>query len=225
MLLGVIVVGLIIPGCRDDRMKTHSLRFLALGDSYTIGESVDPQDRWPVQLARMLRADGIDVGEPQIIARTGWTTDELSSAIDAANPQGPFQLVTLLIGVNNQYRGQSVDEFRGQFAAMLSRAVGFAGDDPRRVIVLSIPDWGVTPFAHDRDGAAIARQIDEFNSTCRQECQNKSVAFVDITPISRTDGGGTSFVADDGLHPSAKAYAQWASAAHEPARAALGARP
>src|SRR5437868_4374641 len=98
-------------------MKAHPLRFLALGDADTIGEGVDPADRWPMQLARMLRADGIKVGDPQIIARTGWTTDELSAAIAAADPRGPVQLVTLLIGVNNQYRGRSVDEFREQFAA------------------------------------------------------------------------------------------------------------
>jgi lysophospholipase L1-like esterase len=206
-------------------MKTPSLRFLALGDSYTIGESVDPADRWPMQLARLLRADGIDIGDPQIIARTGWTTDELSSAIDAANPQAPFQLVTLVIGVNNQYRGRSVEEFRVQFAALLSRSIGFAGNDPRRVVVLSIPDWGVTPFARDRDRTAIAQQIDAFNSVCREECQKKHVAFVDITPISRDDANNPAFVAADGLHPSAKAYEQWAQAAHAAARAALGARP
>ncbi|WP_282298557.1 GDSL-type esterase/lipase family protein, partial [Stenotrophomonas sp. PS02289] len=124
-----------------------ALRYLALGDSYTIGEGVAEQGRWPVQLSAALRAAGVDIADPQIIATTGWTTDELDAGIDAAAPQGPFDLVTLLIGVNNQYRGRSVDEYRTQFSALLQRALGFAGQRAQRVLVLAIPDWGVTPFA------------------------------------------------------------------------------
>ncbi|HEU0013481.1 MAG TPA: GDSL-type esterase/lipase family protein, partial [Longimicrobium sp.] len=136
------------------------MRFLALGDSYTIGEAVAEAERWPVRLAALLRERGMDVADPEIIARTGWTTDELSAAIDERDPQGPYALVSLLIGVNNQYRGRSADEYRGEFAALLRRAIAFAGGDAGRVIVLSIPDWGVTPFAEGRDRAAIAAEID-----------------------------------------------------------------
>jgi lysophospholipase L1-like esterase len=121
------------------------MRFLALGDSYTIGEGVDEAERWPVRLADLLRERGVPVGDPEIIARTGWTTDELAAAIDDADPQGPYALVTLLIGVNNQYRGRDAEEYRAQLADLLRRAVGFAGGDASRVVVLSIPDWSPTP--------------------------------------------------------------------------------
>ncbi|HUP60134.1 MAG TPA: SGNH/GDSL hydrolase family protein [Thermoanaerobaculia bacterium] len=178
-------------------------RYLALGDSYTIGESVAPEERFPNQLARTL-----GIGEPQIIAKTGWTTDELDAAIDAADPKGPFDLVTLLIGVNNQYRGRSADEYRAQFTALLQRAIGFAGGDAKRVIVVSIPDWGVTPFAASRDRAKIAREIDQFNAINREEALRAGARYVDITPISR--GGDPALVAADGLHPSGKQYAEWA---------------
>ena len=134
-------------------------RFLALGDSYTIGESVAEHERWPNQLAEIVKT-----AKPQIIAKTGWTTDELSAAIDAADPQGRFDLVTLLIGVNNQYRGRDAEEYRRQFVGLLNRAIEFAGGKPDRVVVVSIPDWGVTPFAAKRDRAVIAREIDRFNA-------------------------------------------------------------
>src|ERR1019366_8017915 len=121
-------------------VMTPSPRFLALGDSYTIGESVGVTDRWPVQLARQVRKNGIDVADPQIIAKTGWTTDELSSAIDAAKPNGPYALVTLLIGVNNQYGGRDPEQYRKEFVALLQRSIAFAGGNPKRVVVVSIPD-------------------------------------------------------------------------------------
>ncbi|MFT3755440.1 MAG: SGNH/GDSL hydrolase family protein [Pseudoxanthomonas sp.] len=189
--------------------------FLALGDSYTIGEGVAEDGRWPVQLARALRSDGIGITPPRIIATTGWTTDELSSAIDAAEPLGEYDLVSLLIGVNNQYRGRGVDEYREQFAALLQRAIGHAHDDAKRVIVLSIPDWGVTPFAmqQGRDTAQIAAEIDAFNAAARETCKAAGVAFIDITPVSREDGGEAEMLANDGLHPSAAMYARWAALA------------
>ena len=195
------------------------LRFLALGDSYTIGESVDPTERFPVQLAAMLRQRGIEISEPQIIAKTGWTTDELSSAIDAANPAGPYELVTLLIGVNNQYRARSADEYRGQFRDLLVRAIGFAGGEASRVIVLSIPDWGVTPFAENRDRGKIAREIDQFNSINREEAIRAGARYVDITPISRR--GDASLIAGDRLHPSGAMYREWAAAVLPEAEKAL----
>ena len=177
-------------------------RYLALGDSYTIGESVAEEERFPNQLARAL-----GFPPPQIVAKTGWTTDELNAAIDAANPQGPFDLVTLLIGVNNQYRGRDAEQYRGEFAALLQRAIGFAGGDPGKVIVVSIPDWGVTPFAEGRDRAKIAREIDEYNRVNSEEAAKARATYVHITTISR--GGDPALVAADGLHPSGRQYAAW----------------
>jgi len=197
------------------------VRFLALGDSYTIGEGVAEAERWPVQLAALLRARGMDVADPEIIARTGWTTDELSAAIDARDPRGPYPLVSLLIGVNNQYRGRSTGEYRQELAVLLRRAVGFAGGEAGRVIVLSIPDWGVTPFAEGRDRAAIGAEIDVFNRIGREETERAGARFVDITPVSR---GRAELVAPDGLHPSGAMYAEWAHLALPHAVAALGSR-
>ena len=187
------------------------LRYLALGDSYTIGEGVPESGRWPVQLAQALRADGIPLTDPRIIAQTGWTTDELDAAIDAAHPLAEYDLVSLLIGVNNQYRGRSVDEYRAQFAGLLERAIGFAQWRRERVLVLSIPDWGVTPFARQaaRDGERIAVEIDAFNAAAQQVCGARGVAFVDITPLSRAHGAEPVMLAEDGLHPSATMYNEW----------------
>jgi lysophospholipase L1-like esterase len=207
------------PSSRAAQQK--AARYLALGDSYTIGESVEPSQRWPLQLAAMLRQQKLDIAAPRIIARTGWTTDELSRAIDAEKPQGPYQLVTLLIGVNNQYRGRSVEEFREQFRALLKRSIAFAGDDPKRVIVLSIPDWGVTPFAEGKDRARIGREIDQFNTICREECAATKVTFIDITPISRGATNDPSLIAADGLHPSSKMYRLWCERALPVAETAL----
>jgi len=184
------------------------MRFLALGDSYTIGEGVADGERWPSRLAAMLRERGIAIGDPEIIARTGWTTDELDAAIDEARPEGPYALVTLLIGVNNQYRGRGVDEYREQFRALVERAVGFAGGDAGRVVVVSIPDWGITPFAEDRDRAAIAAEIDAFNAAARVEAEARGARWADVTPQSRAPGAA-DLVVDDRLHPSAAAYEDW----------------
>jgi lysophospholipase L1-like esterase len=190
--------------------------FLALGDSYTIGESVAAADRFPSQLARLLPAQ-----DPVIVARTGWTTDELDKAIDAAQPRGPFDLVTLLIGVNNQYRGRSSEEYRTQFDALLKRAVAFAGGRASRVIVVSIPDWGVTPFAAGRDAKAIAADIDRFNAINRREAEAAGAHYVDITPISRRAASDPSLIAPDGLHPSARMYKEWVDVILPVARDAL----
>ena len=137
----------------------HGTRYLALGDSYTIGQSVDEADRFPVQLVARLRADGVDIAGPEIIARTGWTTDELDGGIDAAGPRGPYALVTLLIGVNNQYRGRPVETYTPEFTALLQRSIGIAGDDPGRVVVVSIPDYGATPFGQRGDPARTGRTV------------------------------------------------------------------
>src|SRR5262249_1266034 len=135
------------------------IRILSLGDSYTIGESVSDKERWPVRLAALLRGRGIRVADPTVVARTGWTTDEPSAGIDDAHAAGPFDIVTLSIGVNNQYRGRPIAEYRDQFRALLARAIRFANGQPSHVIVVSIPDWGLTPFAAGRDRGLIATEI------------------------------------------------------------------
>jgi lysophospholipase L1-like esterase len=195
-----------------------SSHVLALGDSYTIGESVAVVDRWPNQLQRALEQRGLYVADPDIIAKTGWTTDELSSAIDAAKPKGRYELVTLLIGVNNQYRGRDPEQYRKEFAALLKRAIGYAGGDMKRVIVVSIPDWGVTPFAANRDRAKIAAEIDRFNAINSEETKRAGAKYADITPVSRRN---PTLVAPDGLHPSAAMYAQWVTVILPQAEAAL----
>ncbi|RZA34303.1 MAG: SGNH/GDSL hydrolase family protein [Lysobacteraceae bacterium] len=204
--------------------SSAELRYLALGDSYTIGEGVPEAGRWPVQLTCALRADGIAVSEPLIIAQTGWTTDELDAGIDRVHPLAEYDLVSLLVGVNNQYRGRSVDEYKQQFEALLERAIGFAQWKRERVLVLSIPDWGVTPFAEGRDRASIAQEIDRFNAAALQACVQRGVAFVDITPASRDGGDAVEMLADDGLHPSAAMYARWTRLALPVAARALAGR-
>lgn len=201
------------PTGDDVRAVSPALRYLALGDSYTIGEGVASEGRWPAQLVARLREDGCTVDAPRIVATTGWTTDELSSALDAAEPLGrDWDLVSLLIGVNDQYRGRPVDAYAPAFAALLDRAIGYAGGRADRVVVLAIPDWGVTPFAaaSGRDRAEIARALDAYNATAARVCAERGVAFVDIAPASRAVGAEPAMLADDGLHPSAALYAEWA---------------
>lgn len=220
----MLVLALGLAGCARQGTDTGAgkMKFLALGDSYTIGEgAAAASDRWPVQLATLLREQGQDFAEPRIIARTGWTTDELSDAIDDADPRGPYDLVSLLIGVNNQYRGRGTEEYRAEFAGLLQRAMGFAGGDARRVIVLSIPDWGATPFASGRDRQQIAAEIDAFNAVARQETERLGARYVDITPQSRTAGSNPAFLASDGLHYSGLTYAEWARLALPPALEAV----
>jgi lysophospholipase L1-like esterase len=199
-------------------------RYLALGDSYTIGESVPAAERWPVQLAALLQTRGIAVRAPEIVARTGWTTAELAAGIDAAAPHGPYHLVSLLIGVNDQYRGGEAEAYRPAFAAMLRRAIGFAGGDASRVVVLSIPDWSVTPFALNsgRDLGQIALRIRQFNDVNRAETHRAGARYVDVTPVSMEAAGRRALLAPDGLHPSGAMYAEWARLALPEAAAALG---
>ena len=199
------------------------LSYLALGDSYTIGESVAEDGRWPVQLAAALRGEGTALADPRIIATTGWTTDELSAAIDAAEPLGEWDFVSLLIGVNNQYRGRELGEYAREFAVLLERALGFARGRADRVLVLSIPDWGVTPFARFEAGnrANIAAEIDAYNAAANAACDARGVAFVDITPLSRERGADAAMLAEDGLHPSAAMYTEWTRLALPVARRLL----
>jgi lysophospholipase L1-like esterase len=205
-------------------IKPSPARVLALGDSYTIGEGVAVADRWPNQLAQALRAKGMSIGEPEIVARTGWKTDQLLSGIDVAKPLAPYSLVTLMIGVNDQYWDRDRDRYRAGFVELLQRAIGYAGGNAKRVVVVSIPDWGVTPFAVDRDRAKIAAQIDRFNAVAREETMFAGAHYVDVTPISRRAATDLTLLAPDGLHPSAKMYAQWVSVILPQAGAALRGR-
>jgi lysophospholipase L1-like esterase len=191
-------------------MTEKQVRFLALGDSYTIGESVTESRRWPAHLVRMLRDQGVNIDQLTIIARTGWTTAELQVGIDQARPDPVYQLVSLLIGVNNQYRGLSRDEYQREFILLLEQAIGFAGDDLNHVLVISIPDWSVTPFADGRDRNQISAEIDAFNDINRQESKRLGVQYVDVTPLSRQAEADRSLVATDGLHPSGEMYTRWA---------------
>lgn len=215
------------PLPHDNAMTTttHSAAWLALGDSYTIGEGVVAADRWPNQLARALRDSGTDIDDPRIIATTGWTTDELSEAMDRVQPPlaASYALVSLAIGVNDQYRGRDVDEYRRGFTALLDRAIALAGGRADRVLALSIPDWGVTPFARHEAGnrGNIAAEIDAYNAAAHAICDQRGVAFVDITPLSRTHGADADMLVTDGLHPSAAMYAQWVALALPVARVAL----
>ncbi len=190
-------------------------RLLALGDSYTIGESVAPEARWPEQWAAAMAAAGHGIERPvRVIAQTGWTTDELAAEIARQMPLGQWDLVTLLVGVNNQYRGRPLDEYRSQFDALLETTIELAGGRPDHVQVLSIPDWGQTPFgaASDRDLAAVTREIDAFNAAGRDVCDRHAVAFLDITGLTRARSRDPAMHAADGLHPSAAMYRLWAEA-------------
>lgn len=183
--------------------------YLALGDSYTIGESVEEQERFPVQLIDQLRKSGFNMNPAQIVAQTGWTTDELANAIKNETFEDAYNLVTLLIGVNNQYRGRSADEYRGEFRNLLQTAIQFANEKAQNVIVVSIPDYGVTPFGQSRNPDKIAREIDTFNTINLQETQNAGARYVNITDISREAADDKTLVASDGLHPSGKMYLRW----------------
>jgi len=185
-------------------------RYLALGDSYTIGEGVSDQECWPNQLAQLLRARDIEIATVHIVARTAWTTDELSDAIDAEGPKGPYDLVTLLIGVNDQYRSRPVEPFATEFNQLLRRAKKFSGNRPSRTIAISIPDWGATPFAEGRDRKLISGEIQAYNDRARELAIAAGARWVDVTEISRDMLRDPALVAVDGLHPTGEMYRRWA---------------
>lgn len=190
-----------------------SVSYLALGDSYTIGEAVNPNESFPYQLAVLLNEKGTMVEESIVIAQTGWTTDELKVAIEVAALKKKFGLVTLLIGVNNQYRGYALANYRKEFKELLAIAVDFAGGIKEHVFVISIPDWGLTPFGKksDRNTATVTAEIDAFNVVNKEETLAMGVSYIDITPVSRNVAEDLTLVADDGLHYSGKLYKQWAT--------------
>ncbi|HVU58353.1 MAG TPA: SGNH/GDSL hydrolase family protein [Puia sp.] len=187
-----------------------TLTYLALGDSYTIGQSVSEYDRYPVQVVRNLRSAGFYYRDPDIIAVTGWTTGDLLNATPDTAPHPPYHAVTLLIGVNNQYQFRTQSEYRTQFTELLQRSIRLAGDNPSHVLVLSIPDYSVTPFAKGRDRAYIAAQIDSFNAINKEIAANYHTAWLDVTGESRKAANDPSLIAGDSLHFSGKEYAIWA---------------
>ena len=211
---------------QDKSRKEGPARYLALGDSYTIGEAVASDQRWPVMLVKRLRKAGIEIRQPRIIAKTGWTTGELLEAMEAAKIEPGYELVTLLIGVNNQYRGNEVPEYRDEFEELLEQAVRFAAGEPERVIVVSIPDWGVTPFARkdERGRETIAEEINAFNAVNRTVTEKHGAHYVNVTDISREVADDILLVANDGLHPSAQQYRRWTDRILPLAREILGGR-
>ena len=188
---------------------TDSLNYLALGDSYTIGEAVPQDQSYPYQLTNALNMQSFKVKAPTIIATTGWTTDDLIDAISKSSIHAnTYDFVTLLIGVNDQYQGLSEGNYKTKFARVLSTAIAFAKGDASRVFVLSIPDYGVTPFANGQD-SVIGPQIDQFNAINKSISLTAGVNYLDITAISRTAVTDPTLIAPDGLHPSGKMYMQW----------------
>ena len=214
-IITLAVAMLLLSGCgrstkeEDNKTMEEKMTYLALGDSYTIGEGVAESDRWPVRLANRLAEEGLPFNPPNIIARTGWTTDELMDGIEKEAPAATHDLVSLLIGVNNQYRGRDTANFREEFKELLDLAVDFAGGSTSRILVLSIPDWGVTPFDEGRDRQKIADEIDAFNAIVQQESDRKKALFVDVTAISRLAAEDSTLLAPDGLHPSGEMYGLW----------------
>ena len=189
---------------------TSVANYLALGDSYTIGEQVSIFESFPYQLVQLLRAEGKYFSAPEIVAKTGWTTDELQQGINSTRLLPRYDLVTLLIGVNNQYRGRTADNYEVEFLNLLDQAIRFAGNQPGNVVVLSIPDWGVTPFAAGRNREAIRKEIDDFNRINREKSMLLKVHYADITAGTREASTDLSLLANDGLHPSGKDYGRWA---------------
>ncbi|MGC6422111.1 MAG: SGNH/GDSL hydrolase family protein [Flavobacteriaceae bacterium] len=190
-------------------VPTSSTHFLALGDSYTIGEGVTASERWPEKLVEDLKNRGLILDSLQIIAQTGWTTDELLLGVLESPVLPAYDLVTVMVGVNNQYRGRSLENFRNELAILLEKSIDYAGKEHEKVFVISIPDWGVTPFAGQRDKVKIASEIDAFNAEIKKLCESFQLRYIDVTEISRKAAQDPTLLADDGLHPSGLMYAQW----------------
>lgn len=187
------------------------LKYLALGDSYTIGEQVIAEENFPHQTVQLLKENfHIEVAAPKIIAVTGWTTDELNAAIKAENIRDTFDIVTLLVGVNNQYRGRDLANYESEFTDLLNQAIVFANGRASHVFVLSIPDWGVTPFAEGKDRHEIAQQIDAYNKVKERISIDHSCNYIEITKSTRSNGIDESYLTPDKLHYAAKEYKIWA---------------
>lgn len=188
----------------------HLYTYLALGDSYTIGESLILPHSFPYQVVQKMRKAGAHMAAPEIIAKTGWTTDELSTALQDYQLLGKYDFVTLLIGVNNQYRGRDAAEYKLEFENLLKQAISYANDKKEHVAVISIPDYAYTPFSADRDRELISKEIDVYNGINRAVSIQYKVHYIDITPDSRQLDEHPDWVAQDGLHPAFPVYSGWA---------------
>jgi lysophospholipase L1-like esterase len=198
------------PTDNNNRLDT-SKTYLALGDSYTIGESVAVSGRYPVQTINLLRQQNIKINDPDIIAVTGWTTTDLINALNSNPPKNHYTIVSLLIGVNNQYQHRTLEEYKTEFTELLNRSIAYTGNNRNHVFVLSIPDYSVTPFAAGLDTTKIASEINEFNNANKTISINAGVHYLDITFVSREAKNNLLFTTDDGLHPSAYQYEQWSA--------------
>lgn len=211
LLISGAVFLLAVTGCNAQKTSTkHMYTYLALGDSYTIGEQVPASENFPHQVVDLLRKEHVDVGDPIIIAQTGWTTDELAASIMEHNITDTFSFVTLLIGVNNQYRGRDLENYKTEYTSLLEQAIMFAGSKNRHVFVLSIPDWGATPFAEGKNREDIAKGIDAYNKAKEEITEKYNCHYIEITESTRHNASNPLFVAGDHLHPSGKEYAIWA---------------
>jgi lysophospholipase L1-like esterase len=218
IMVSVLSTTFLFAQSKKERMNVSQYSYLALGDSYTIGEGVVSEKNYPHQLQKELTTMGLSFSLPKVIAKTGWTTDELKAGVEAAQINGQtFDLVTLLIGVNNQYRGRSVDNYREEFEGLLKDALAFANGKKERVIVLSIPDWGITPFAIEKgvNQEKVAKEIDAYNAVKLEVCQKYSINYIDITSPYRTYGAVTEMLVEDKLHPSEKVYSDWSKRVFE----------
>ncbi len=184
-------------------------KYLALGDSYTIGQNVQPTERFPYLLASALRQQNISISDPQYIATTGWTTANLQNAIASTDPPSNFDLVTLLIGVNDQYQHRDTADYRSRFTQLLNKSVTLAGNHKEKVFVLSIPDYSATPFVEAGDKARVSREIGWFNAINKQVTLQMNIAYIDITPLTREAANDPSLLTNDHLHYSAKEHQQW----------------
>ncbi len=191
-------------------MTSRTFTYLALGDSYTLGEAVPINENFPYQVVQRLRKDGLNFPDPRIIAKTGWTTGELQQAINETFLIPTYDIVTLLIGVNNQYKEMDINIYIKEFEALLVKAISFAGNENDRVIVLSIPDWGITPFAKGRDRNKISAEIDAYNKVNQLIAKTRQVHYINITELTREAIDNESLLTSDSLHPSGKEYGRWA---------------
>lgn len=212
----ILVISSLYLGCKEkdntDKMEEKTYSYLALGDSYTIGEGVEESGRYPNQAVEALKSKNLFFEKPTIIAKTGWTTDELDQGIEAAGIHGKtYDLVTLLIGVNNQYRGRPVTDYESEFRKMLTKAIQFAKGNPKHVVVISIPDWGITPFAENRGTGKekVAKEIDAYNAAKERISKELGVFYIDITEEYGKIGALPEMVVEDKLHPSALVYKSW----------------
>jgi lysophospholipase L1-like esterase len=206
----LFIILFLMTAMTQNSTAQKTLRFLALGDSYTIGESVPVYQSFPYQTVQLLRKKGMAVHAAEIVAKTGWTTDELMAGVDKTVFEKEYDIVTLLIGVNNQYRGKPADVYAIEFETLLNKAIAFAAGKKKQVYVLSIPDWGATPFAEGRDRKKIAAEIDVFNSINKKITESRGITYISITEGTREAISNPQLVAKDGLHPSGDDYARWA---------------